>query len=93
MRALVNKSLENSDRYALRMVYRDSEGRLTARVVSPIAEVDSQSFMALCLCRQEPRRFLYSNCQLGRLVPAHVVFAPVEIVEIPNENGTKDASE
>lgn len=78
----LNKAMQAPEEFVLRINYTDKKGKVTQRVISPIRLVDDEAFMALCLCREEPRRFLFSCCSSVELVSANDVLMPVEIVEV-----------
>lgn len=75
----INKSLLHPDDYVVRMRYEDKTGVVTERVVSPIRFVGDQSILALCLCRETPRRFDLERCSAIELVSANDILMPVEI--------------
>jgi predicted DNA-binding transcriptional regulator YafY len=78
----LNKAMHSPEEFVLRMHYTDKKGKLTQRVISPISIVNDQAFMALCLCREEPRRFQFDCCSNVELLNANDVLMPVEIVEV-----------
>ncbi len=75
----LRRALHDSDNYVLRMTYCDRSGCVTERVVSPIRFVDSKTMLALCLCRENPRRFDLDRCSDFDLIEAHEVLMPVPI--------------
>lgn len=80
---ILTKAMAAPESFAIRMVYVDGKGKRTRRVVSPTAiEQDKGKFIALCLCRQEPRSFKLDNVESMEILPASEVFAPVEIEEL-----------
>lgn len=79
---LIHQAIHNPDGVAVEMHYRDTSGQTTRRVVSPIRFVGETQFLALCLCREEPRRFTLSRCYAVKIVQASDVLMPVEIQEI-----------
>lgn len=80
--AMVQKAMVAPDDFVLRMVYRDRSGTVTERMVSPIRFLDSRSMLALCLCRENPRRFELERCSSIEVVDANDVLMPVEIKQI-----------
>jgi predicted DNA-binding transcriptional regulator YafY len=74
--------MQDPDGWAIRVRYEDKSGSVTDRMVSPIRFVGDEAFLALCLCREEPRRFELARCKAFRLVRAVDVLMPVAIVEI-----------
>lgn len=79
---VLNKAMNAQDDWVIRMVYKDKAGNRTRRVVSPIRFIDSDNIMALCLGREEPRRFELGRCSELELVDANEVLMPVEIEEV-----------
>ena len=77
--AIIQRAMHCPDDYAVRLRYRSKDGELTERVVSPIKMADSRSLLALCLCRENPRRFELDRCSHIELVPAHEVLMPMEL--------------
>lgn len=69
------------DRFVCQITYRDKNGRRTERVISPIKFI-GQDVLALCLCREEPRRFALSRIIKIELQEAASVLMPVEIKEL-----------
>jgi predicted DNA-binding transcriptional regulator YafY len=76
---ILKQAMVCPDDYAVRLRYRSKSGELTERVVSPIKMTDSRSLLALCLCRENPRRFELDRCSHLELVPAHEVLMPMEM--------------
>ncbi len=60
--------------------YEDKQGNRTRRVASPIRFSSADSFLALCLCREEPRRFELTRCTNLQLAPAHEYSMPVPML-------------
>ena len=80
---ILTKAMAAPETFAIRMVYVDGKGNKTRRVVSPTQlDQGTGKFVALCLCRQEPRSFKLDNVEGMELIPASEVFAPVEIEEL-----------
>lgn len=79
MKLTLRQAMQDSDRYVIEMTYSDASGNKTQRVVSPIRFIGSNRFLALCLCREEPRQFYLSRCENVRLISATDVFMPMPI--------------
>lgn len=75
----LDRALRDPDHFALRITYTDREGTITERMVSPIRLINSQTMLALCLCRELPRRFDLDRCEELELVEAHTVLMPCPI--------------
>lgn len=78
--AMVNelrRAMGQPDRWVVSMEYVDSKGVVSRRIVSPIRFLSSKRFLALCLCREEPRQFYLDRCQNVQLTPAGEVLMPV----------------
>jgi predicted DNA-binding transcriptional regulator YafY len=75
-------AMNSSETYAIRMRYRDKKNIITERLVSPIRFENEGSFLALCLCREEPRRFDLARCERIELIPAEEILMPVKIIVI-----------
>ena len=78
MKSLV-LSMNAPDNHVVRMRYRDKDGVVTERVVSPIRFIGRTAMMALCLSREEPRRFELDQCSQIELMDASDVLMPVEL--------------
>lgn len=77
---ILTKAMAAPETFAIRMVYVDGKGNRTRRVVSPTQlDQGAGKFVALCLCRQEPRSFKLDNVETMEIIPASEVLAPVEI--------------
>lgn len=77
----LHAALRDRDGWAIRLLYRDSGGVVTRRIVSP-TRMGRSVMSATCWCRQEPRDFRFDGILEAVLVPAWDVLAPVEIEEI-----------
>jgi predicted DNA-binding transcriptional regulator YafY len=77
---IVQRAMNDPDTFALQVRYESKTGEVTDRIVSPIRFIGETAFLALCLCREEPRRFELTQCKAFRLVRADDVLMPVEIV-------------
>lgn len=73
----IRKAMIAFDDFVVELKYRDRKGNLTTRVVSPIRFVGKDRFLALCLCREEPRMFCVEFCEEVRLQPAWNYVMPV----------------
>ncbi|MEM9368253.1 MAG: hypothetical protein AAGD07_19840 [Planctomycetota bacterium] len=76
---VLNRALHQCDRFVVELLYVDSKGQRTFRTVSPIRFCNATRFLALCLCREQPRQFHLKQCQALRLIPAAEVIMPVTI--------------
>ncbi len=79
MKEKLIQSMSEPDEFVISMVYEAKDGSRTKRTVSPIKMFNSHSFVALCLCRQEPRIFQISGCSEVELVGSSDVLMPIEI--------------
>lgn len=77
VRRILNRAMADSDSWVVEFEYADSKGQRTRRTVSPIRFCGSDRFLALCLCREEPRQFHWQRCDGFRLIPAAEVIMPV----------------
>jgi predicted DNA-binding transcriptional regulator YafY len=75
----IQSALRDPDQWVVRLTYEDKSGSITERVVSPIRWIDAKTMLALCLCRENPRRFDLSRCSEVQLLPAHDVLMPVPL--------------
>ncbi|WP_286178082.1 hypothetical protein [Stieleria mannarensis] len=82
MKNVLRRAMLDSETFVVEMVYSDSKGNRTRRIVSPIRFVGDDRFLALCLCREEPRQFYLSRCEAVRLVPAAEVIMPMPMQSI-----------
>lgn len=78
MRAL-NQAMCSPDDLVVSLRYTDKKGVTTERVVSPIRWVQGKALLALCLCRETPRRFELERCSEVRLLSSNDVLMPVPI--------------
>ncbi|MFN3189939.1 MAG: hypothetical protein ACE361_05395 [Aureliella sp.] len=79
MRKLLSRAMHQADDIVVQLGYLDSKGRHTERVVSPVRFVGRDRFLALCLCRGEPRQFYLDRCENVELRSAHDYVMPVPI--------------
>lgn len=80
---LLLKAMSHSDRFVVALDYTDSKGERTHRVVSPIRFLKEDRFLALCLCREEPRQFHLQRCSNLSLQPAEDVLMPMPVRPVP----------
>ncbi len=73
---LLRRAMHNPDDFAIELDYSDSKGNQTHRTVSPIRFVGKDHFLALCLVREEPRRFSLSRCENLKLVHSADILMP-----------------
>jgi len=84
---IIRGAAANPDRWVVAMDYVDSKGARTGRMVSPIRFLGSDRFLALCLCREEPRQFSLNRCENVHFVPAAEVIMPVMLEAYPRVPG------
>jgi predicted DNA-binding transcriptional regulator YafY len=77
---LIATAIQRSDDLVISLDYQDSKGQVTQRVVSPIRFVAADRFLALCLCRCEPRQFQLERCSNLKLRNAAEFVMPVPMV-------------
>lgn len=77
MHSLLRRAMEQPETWVISLEYVDSKGVSSRRVVSPIRMLDRRRFLALCLCREEPRQFYLERCRNVTLLPAAEVMMPV----------------
>lgn len=75
------RAMHDADRFVVTLDYVDAKGHVTSRVVSPIRFLGQDRFLALCLCRCEPRQFQLQRCSNISLRPAAHYTMPVNITE------------
>ncbi|XZE42917.1 hypothetical protein SH467x_002457 [Pirellulaceae bacterium SH467] len=85
----INRAMQNPDDWVVQLQYIDKAGTVTERVISPIRWLGGQSLLALCLCRETPRRFELARCSQIRPLRADDILMPVPIRTI----GPKTAME
>lgn len=76
---MISTAMQRADELVVALDYLDSKGQITRRVVSPIRFVSNDRFLALCLCRCEPRQFQIDRCSNLQLAPAENFTMPVAI--------------
>ena len=79
MLSLIRKAMGNSDDFVVAIDYTDAQGEVSRRVVSPIRFLGNRRFLALCLCREEPRQFYLKRCSNVQLLKASEVMMPMPI--------------
>lgn len=78
---LLRRAMHASDDLVISLEYVDSKGHKTRRVVSPIRFAAAGQFLALCLCRCEPRYFDIRRCSNIQLKRAEDYVMPVPIAQ------------
>ncbi len=73
----INRAMHAPDDLVLKLEYLDSKGNKSVRIVSPIRFLSPGRFLALCLCRCEPRQFHLDRCSNLELKPAFDYVMPV----------------
>ncbi len=82
MKAVLAKAMQAADDYVVSLDYLDSKGVLTRRIVSPIRFLSGDRFLALCLCREEPRQFYLNRCHNIKLCRASDFVMPVPVFAV-----------
>ena len=80
-RSLIGRALQQVDDLVIVFDYVDAQGISSRRVVSPYRLNGSDSFLGLCLTREEPRRFQLARCRNLKLDLAHRYVMPVIFAE------------
>lgn len=78
LRAL-NQAMSSPEDLVVSLRYTDKKGVITERVVSPIRWIQGKAILALCLCRETPRRFELERCSDVQLLSSNDVLMPVPI--------------
>lgn len=76
---VIHRAMKDPDSWIVDIVYKDSSGIRSKRAVSPIKYVGAD-MVALCLCRQEPRRFRMSQIQSATLRSSADAMMPEQII-------------
>ncbi len=76
----VYRAMRQPDDLVVFFDYTDSKGMESRRVASPIRFLSQNRFLALCLCREEPRQFYLDRCRNVRLGLASDVLMPVPML-------------
>lgn len=79
---LLRTAMQRQDDLVISLVYVDSKGRKTKRIVSPIRFLSADRFLGLCLCRCEPRQFHLNRCSELELKRAADYVMPVECLTV-----------
>lgn len=77
MHQILRRAMHQPERWVIAFEYLDAKGAHTQRVVSPIRFLASDRFLALCLCREEPRQFQLDRCRNLQLRQAAEYMMPV----------------
>ena len=80
MRQILRRAMQQPDDLVVMLDYTDSKGVESRRVISPIRFLARDRFLALCLCREEPRQFHLERCRNARLGLASDVVMPVPML-------------
>ncbi len=73
--------MRDPDTWVVRLQYKDSKGVVTIRVVSPV-RIEAAAVLALCLAREECRRFKLEQVSQVELVRSSDVLMPVQIITL-----------
>ncbi len=76
----ISQAMHAPDELVIQLEYIDSKGNRSLRIVSPIRFLSSGRFLALCLCRCEPRQFHLDRCSNIQLKPAANYVMPVALM-------------
>lgn len=82
MKAVLAKAMQAADDYVVSLDYLDNKGLLTRRIVSPVRFLPGNRFLALCLCREEPRQFYLNRCHNVKLCRASDFVMPVPMLVV-----------
>jgi hypothetical protein len=77
----LRSAMNSPEEWVCRIVYRDTVGRVTERLVSPI-RFDGPLVLCLCLGSVEPRGFRLRSIEDVQLVRAETVLCPDEKVKL-----------
>lgn len=81
LRRAIAKGIDSPESVVLEIQYRDAKGHETQRTISPVRlEDDGQSLMALCLAKEEPRKFKLASIKSFTLVDANDCMMPMPMV-------------
>lgn len=75
----IHNAMHSPERWVVSLVYLDSKGRKTRRIVSPIRFLPNGRFLGLCLCRCEPRQFHLQRCSEIQMQEASDFVMPVQL--------------
>lgn len=76
---------DRGDLWVIELTYTDEAGKRTRRAVSPVRWQSGYSFLAICLCRSEPRLLRLQRCSDVELRRASDYLMPVPIIELDAE--------
>lgn len=77
------RAIHDPENWVIWIHYKSPRGLATARVVSPIRiDANNCRFLALCLGREEPRWFSFSNVRDHKLLDAKNILAPIPVQEL-----------
>ncbi|MDA0660504.1 MAG: hypothetical protein O2931_11805 [Planctomycetota bacterium] len=93
MNAILRRAMLQKDDLVIVFDYTDSKGTASRRVVSPIRFLGQDRFLALCLCREEPRQFHLVRCSNMNLAWASGYTMPVEIMPVANRTAAAVTAE
>ncbi len=79
MNTVLQRAMNDSDRFVVELDYLDSKEIRTRRVVSPIRFLPGGRFLGFCLCREEPRQFHLTRCSNITLQRAENYLMPLAI--------------
>ena len=82
MHRIIRQAMNQPDDLAIQLDYTASDGSVSRRVVSPIRFLAGDQFLALCLCREEPRQFHLNRCSNARIVRASDILMPVPMINL-----------
>lgn len=63
IKSMIARTIQQAEDLVLVFEYTDAQGTVSRRVVSPFRFVGQDSFLGLCLTKEEPRRFSISKCR------------------------------
>ena len=75
----IERAMQAPDELVLKLEYLDAQGNQSVRIVSPIRFLAAGRFLALCLCRCEPRQFHLARCSKLELKSAADYVMPVAL--------------
>ena len=83
-RQMIARAMQHPDQHVCEIVYQDAQGVRLRRAISPIRYVDRgrHAILALCLCREEPRRFRFTGIESMKLVDANEALMPTKIERV-----------
>lgn len=87
----INAAMRDPDRYSLHFIYV-SDRTVSIRAVSPCSWRGGDSFMGLCLSRQDPRCFRLDRILKLRLVKSSDIRMPFPIRELEFTEGAMSST-